>query len=1390
MRVNKWQMNRAGILNYWYYDEAEFEFAGGRLLLRGSNGSGKSVTMQSLITILLDGIKRADRLDSFGSRSRRIEDYLLGEKEISNYEDRTGYLYLEYKRENSEQYLTTGIGLHARRGTSKVDFWGFILQNDQRINQDLFLYKTDKDPETGKKQRVPLSRKELENRIGQNGRVTTDQREYMGMVNQHIFGFENTDKYQELMQLLIQLRSPKLSRDFKPSVIYEILNASLPSLSEEDLRPLAETMENMEKTKLSVEQLGREKAAFDRICGVYDDCNRAAIAQRSLAAHQYDRQLVSVREQLVRTKEDIASAKQAEQEAAARQQALVLEQETLQQEQDDLKENEAYKAAEEKKKVLDEIGQQQKAYEAREQSLSRKRQRELSQEEAQKEQQSRMEGLQEQMQELLEEMTDEASDAGFEPHTMLQKGFAPRQAAADYFQLWLKSCQEYAQHLRQVRQLLVEYEQKQAQNRQLEQELGQENRQLDLYRQERQSLLQKLEQERDALVKAYYEWQKQYEAVLPFSHEDQTELVNVLQNLFRDAEWKEAALVLDRVYGEKQQILHTESAKIRAALQALTVQEKEVRMALQALKETKEAEPPCSEASAAARAQLTEQQMPFVPFYEAAEFRPEVSEEQRERMESALLAAGLLDALILPTNEAAGTLPESMYGNVLFDEETPLFADTLFNYLEPAAADGVTAERIAAVLSSITVDDGFYPSAPVSGTSINIARGAYRQGLLAGRADQRESALYIGRQAREAYCRQQIEEKQKELQQLAEQRAGQEEALAGIDQRLAVLQQAKQDFPPAEAATQVHMEEMAKAKQVDLQEQRVTEKDAQKKTVTMKLRELHQKAIELRGATRLELSLSAYEDAEEVMGGYREQLAHLEVMQHDFLHAAQLAERIAQDIEMLCAEVDDLRGELLTREMELTKRKARLSVLEQMLQEMDAAAIEQRIAEVVGRLRTIPAERDAMVAQQTRSANLAARREEEELRLRRREELYQILQENWHKLLQVEVERGFVYAELPEKAVLRKLEQDWLKEKLSENTLMNKVTAQYMRDQGMLTAYRISFREQSVDVAALPEMEHEDEEIFFKAWQELQEKARRQVVVVEADGQQQSPYQQRDWLKEHLEEQKNLLSEQDKKIYKEIIMNSIGKTISEKIYAAEDWISKMNQLMRQSDTSSALRFHLEWKAIRAEKDGELDTKELVDLLHADPVTLKDEDMEKMVQHFQARIERARTAAEEQERDIESFQAAVHELLDYRAWFQFRLYYDQGEQIKHRELTDKGFFKFSGGEKAMAMYIPLFSAAYSRYLEAGPDAPYIITLDEAFAGVDERNIRDMFKLVEQLHFNYIMNSQALWGDYDVVPDLNIYELLRPANASYVTVVPYHWDGRVRQAMVQEGESDVD
>mgnify|MGYP000529680942 CR=1 FL=1 len=63
---------------------------------------------------------------------------------------------------------------------------------------------------------------------------------------------------------------------------------------------------------------------------------------------------------------------------------------------------------------------------------------------------------------------------------------------------------------------------------------------------------------------------------------------------------------------------------------------------------------------------------------------------------------------------------------------------------------------------------------------------------------------------------------------------------------------------------------------------------------------------------------------------------------------------------------------------------------------------------------------------------------------------------------------------------------------------------------------------------------------------------------------------------------------------------------------------------------------------------------------------------------------------------------------------------------------------------MAMYVPLFAAVSAQYQKGGPHCPMLLALDEAFAGVDERNISAMFELVGVLDFDYIMNSQALWG----------------------------------------------
>ena len=70
---DRWKMNRIGFVNFWLYDEEDFEFTDGKLLLRGQNGSGKSITTQSFIPFVLDGDRTPSRLDPCGFSDRKRE---------------------------------------------------------------------------------------------------------------------------------------------------------------------------------------------------------------------------------------------------------------------------------------------------------------------------------------------------------------------------------------------------------------------------------------------------------------------------------------------------------------------------------------------------------------------------------------------------------------------------------------------------------------------------------------------------------------------------------------------------------------------------------------------------------------------------------------------------------------------------------------------------------------------------------------------------------------------------------------------------------------------------------------------------------------------------------------------------------------------------------------------------------------------------------------------------------------------------------------------------------------------------------------------------------------------------------------------------------------------
>lgn len=129
-------MYRMGLIDFWYYTNEEFYFKNGHILLRGSNGSGKSVTMQSFIPILLDGNKNSERLDAFGTKARKMETYLIDEN--SNRDERIAYLYLEFKREDSNIFKTIGMGMRARKN-KPMETWYFVIEDNQRIGRDIQL---------------------------------------------------------------------------------------------------------------------------------------------------------------------------------------------------------------------------------------------------------------------------------------------------------------------------------------------------------------------------------------------------------------------------------------------------------------------------------------------------------------------------------------------------------------------------------------------------------------------------------------------------------------------------------------------------------------------------------------------------------------------------------------------------------------------------------------------------------------------------------------------------------------------------------------------------------------------------------------------------------------------------------------------------------------------------------------------------------------------------------------------------------------------------------------------------------------------------------------------------------------------------------------------------
>ena len=1361
---SRWQASKIGLINFWYYDEQEFPFAKGRMLLRGANGSGKSVTMQSVIPLLLDGNMSPERLDPFGSRDRKMSSYLL--EEDDGRDERTGYLYLELKRQESSIWLTIGMGIRARRG-KPLDKWYFSLTDGRRIGKDFWLYK-----ETGEK--VTLSRKELENRIGNGGQVFDRQTDYMDYVNQQVFGFETLEEYKEMIDLLIQLRTPKLSKDFKPSVVNDILSDSLQPLSDEDLRPMSEAIENMDTMNMNLKSREAGYQAAGKIQKVLDRYNRLILfgkAQRCVANEKMQSSLEKeIREQakqMQSCKERMETLEQEKSRLDARRDAMEKERESL-------SKSDAVSLKARQMDLEFRMKAREKLLEEKKSQIAAKQEQYVATEDKKKKEENREYEKEKELGEILDEMQTEAEEMAFEEHAFFQEEVKRQLHAELSWDTHKAQFEKTADEISRGTSLLKETQVCQKEADDLLKKWEKQQRETDTAKRRENELEDVMIQIENEWKEALYSWNGR-NTELKFTPQQMQELARFADEYTEGADFARVRKIAADLWIGKNSEMNGSLLKMQEEFRELEKIHQEILEELKQWEAHKEPEPPRSDAVIKNRERLKEAGIPYVEFYKVVEFGKDLEKEVCDRLEEALLAMGILDALIVEEQYREQVLKTDPGCEDRYLFVPPHYGgQSLLDVLDlnDSVNDIFFNQRVTGILGNIGFGlpenaDGDLPAA----TRI-YPDGSYQIGVISGTVAGEHEAGFIGVKAREKNRRDRIAACKDALacnEKAQKNHCGEIEELK---KRIARLEKEYQGLPGDTDLREAARMLSDARRTVERMKEEGARLEEELLKVHESLKELKRQAVEIAQKLYLTCSLEVFCRAEEAARSYRQYFYQLKSAHELYLQIRLHLEELREQLENLDGDLDQIRYEQGNTQRELKKEQEEYdSVLEQ-LKLTDYEQIRQRLDECMAWLQSYPALLQSCVEE--RAQNREWIRVLQEQSVQNEERLAQCRRRGEYLARCFEAERDLKYVALPEEtAVSAQKVEACLQEEcrdLDLDQIIRNLNQVYFENRGFLTDYQIM-----------------QTELFEELSEEAQQgdpPAKRLDIAARYQGVR-IPFGR---LLVHLEEEiaqlKDLIRDGDRELFEDILANTVSRKIRGRINGSNAWVDKMNALMEEMNTSSGLKLSLRWRSRTAETEEQLDTRELVELLKKDYRLMREEEAAKLSAHFRSKVEEARRHARDSGGMI-SFYQVMKETLDYRKWFEFQLFFQKsGEKVK--ELTNSMFGTFSGGEKAMAMYVPLFSAVVAKYDGGRSDAPRLISLDEAFAGVDNRNIRDMFRLMTEFQFDFIINSQVLWGDCDTLDALAIYQLLRPENAKFVTVMPYLWNGHTREMLEDESE----
>ncbi len=1340
--MSEWVINKIGLINFWYYDEEEFEFSNGRLLLRGSNGSGKSVTMQSFIPLLLDGNRSAKRLDPFGTNSRKIENYLLMDGD--NRDENTGYLYMEFVKPQTGNYLTIGIGLRARRG-KPVEFWGFSITDGKRIGKDFRLYK-----EMGDK--IPLTKRELKNRILDNGIGEFCERasDYKAMVNNYIFGFNDVAEYEQLIDLLVQLRSPKLSKDYKPTVLYEIMEESLKPLSDEDLRPMSEAIENMDNIEAAIAGL---KAAYDsanRLRVVYDKYNSGVLyykAEAFISALNFLREL--------ETKASEKTADIARNEDTIIRESSVIE--TLNQRKAQLddklqkyRETDIYKINQRIMELEAIIKAESKKLGDKEYTKSRREQAKRQAESRLRDCESEYELKEAEFSQTLSDMSDYAEEAAFGEHKFLAEEISNSE---DYeFADINRSVKYHSNGLKTVIERFREVEAAEREYDRIKEQHSAAKAEYDSVSSEIRKAENTLNDEKSAFIEKLYAWNKgnKYLVLTDGALQRTSQAVYAFEDF---ADGAAVRAEIETAYGDKKSDWNTRIKLTDKRRDSLKKEMDELNKRILEIKSQPEIAPELTEEQAAFRTELDKHKIPYIPLYRACDFAADTAEEERAAIEEALEGMGLLNALIIPERYRA---------------ELPAADGTADKFIVPASNGGHKNISVPLCAEKNT----YIPAADIESALAGISEtdgelyiksdGSYGISILKGFTGGKRPSRYIGAESRRRHKEEILRQLISEANTLEEEYNQLGEETKTLKRELELMHEEYQNSPSANDITAVLS---------ILKNLRISEENCERELERLKdeagraFSKLNDRQMALDKDCKqfdLQKSIKAYQNAADYMEDYRSSLNILIAVYKDMRICGSDVRNYNEKIEELGYQIDDLFVDIRDIKLSLNKARDEKENCEEIKRRSGFENIESELEAMQRELDEIPG------------------------KLRETEHLIDICKINNDnnkkslEALNIRLEEAQSECGCCEKVFSEELELGYNNIK-TDNLIKAAETAVKNKPDRSLSELRIrlsgKYYEEKVE---LTDYSVTETECFTGIEQHGNVERGRTRLMARVRGTETDFYALIEYLEREIRENEELLTQKDKELFEDLLIDTVGRKMRSRISSSERWVEEMNRKMMSMDTSSGLSFSLEWKSKPADSEDQMNTKELVALLKTDSKILTDENIERISKHFRSKLKAARLRRDEGD-DSESMHTILKEILDYRKWFEFRLFYRMtGEQKK--ELTNTAFYRFSGGEKAMAMYVPLFASVYARYAKASEEAPKLISLDEAFAGIDDKNIADMFRIMEELKLSYIINSQVLWGTYITVPSLSICELVRPNNADTVSVVRYKWNGKNKELVI--------